>query len=62
MTACTKKGVTHKLGRAELVLAYELRSEGFRRKLIARALGVSVWYLNARLRQCEREGLAWIRP
>lgn len=61
MTVGAKPGVTSKLGRAELVLAYELRQEGIRRKLVARALGVSVWYLDSRLKQCEREGIAWIR-
>ena len=47
-----------KLGLAELVLAYELRQEGIRWRLIARALGVTAWYLNWRLKQCEREGIA----
>ena len=45
----------------ELALAYELRQEGCRRRLIARALGTTEHYLNARIRQCEREGIAWIR-
>lgn len=61
MTRGAKPGVTSKLGRAELVLAYELKQEGFSRKLIARALSVSVWYLDSRLKQCERDGIAWIR-
>lgn len=61
MTVGVKPGSARRLGRAELVLAYELCCEGYRRKIVARALGVSVWYLNARLRQCEREGIAWIR-
>jgi hypothetical protein len=50
--------IPRNLGINELVLAYELRAEGCRRKLIARALGCSVWYLNVRLKQIEREGIA----
>lgn len=49
------------LGRAELVLAYELWCEGFRRRLIARALGVTEHHLRQRLKQCEREGINWIK-
>lgn len=55
-----RPGCAIRLGRAELAFAYELRQEGIRRKLIARELGVSVWYLDARLKQCERDGVAWV--
>jgi hypothetical protein len=61
MRGPSKKPIpARKLGKAELVLAYELRSEGYRRNLIARALGCTVWYLDHRLAQCEREGISWI--
>ena len=55
------RGAARKLGCEELVLAYELRQEGIRWKLIARELGVSAWYLDARIRQCKKEGISWIR-
>lgn len=58
MSHSKKPTSASKLGIAELVLAYELRQEGIRRKIIARALGVSVWYLDWRLKQCEQEGIS----
>ena len=58
MSHSKKPTSASKLGIAELVLAYELRQEGIRRKIIARALGVNVRYLNVRLRRCEREGIS----
>ena len=61
MAGGRQRGAAHTLGRAELALAYELRQAGCRRRLIARALGTTEHYLNARIRQCEREGIAWIR-
>ena len=61
MSGGRRRGTPQTLGRAELALAYELRQEGCRRRLIARALGTTEHYLNARIRQCEREGIAWIR-
>jgi len=54
-------GLSRRLGREELAFAYELRQEGIRWKLIARELGVSAWYLDARIRQCKKEGISWIR-
>ena len=54
-------GLARRLGREELAFAYELRQEGIRWKLIARELGVSVHYLDARIRRCKKEGISWIR-
>jgi DNA-binding MarR family transcriptional regulator len=48
------------LGRAELVLAYELRQEGCHWGVIAKALGVTVDHLSRRIKQCERDGIKWI--
>mgnify|MGYP003407810243 FL=1 len=61
MAGGRQRGAAQTLGRAELALAYELYQEGYRRRLIARALGTTEHYLNARIRQCEREGIYWIK-
>ena len=61
MTQGRQHGEAATLGRAELALAYELRNEGYRWRLIARALGATEHYLRQRLKQCEREGVAWIK-
>lgn len=49
-----------KIGRAELVLAYELRQAGVLWKLIAWGLGVERAYLQRMVARCEREGLDWL--
>ncbi|MOA03591.1 hypothetical protein D3C78_1231040 [compost metagenome] len=46
-----------RLTRADLVLAYELRSEGIEWQHIASGLGVDTDYLRQRIRQAEINGL-----
>ena len=61
MAGGRQRGAAQTLGRAELALAYELYQEGYRRRIIARVLGTTEHYLNTRIRQCEREGIYWIK-
>lgn len=53
-------GSTLSLGRAELVLAYELRQEGCYWGVIAQGLGMTGHHLSQRIKQCERDGIEWI--
>ena len=62
MMACGRqRGAAQTLGRVELAMAYELLHWGCRWRLVASALGTTEHYLNTRIRQCEREGINWIK-
>ena len=50
-----------KLGKAELVMAYEQRKSGRHAIYIAKDFGVSAEYLKRRIRKCERIGLGWLQ-
>ena len=50
-----------KLGKADLVMAYELKAQGVKNKRVAMELGVTPAYLRARIRRCERVGLGWLQ-
>ncbi len=49
-----------KLGKAELVLAYEMKKAGIRIKTIAGHFGVRPSHLSFKICKCERIGLWWL--
>ncbi len=55
-----KAGFSVKLGRADLALAYELRQDGAKMKLLASNFGVSVSLLGKLFTRCKRDGLSWL--
>lgn len=55
-----RAGLDVNMGRAEVALAYELRQEGVRMKLIARNFGCDEHRLYTLFARCKRDGLSWL--
>lgn len=49
-----------KLGKEELVLAYEMKARGISTKLVAANFGVQPETLRNRIRRCEKFGMGWL--
>lgn len=50
-----------KLGKAELVLAYQMKASGVPTKFAASTFGVTVEHLRKCIRRCEIHGLGWLQ-
>jgi len=50
-----------KLGKSQLVEAYEMKKSGMRMKAIARHFDVTPTRLSQKICKCERIGLGWLR-
>ena len=50
-----------KLGKAELVMAYELKAQGVKTKHVANMFGVKPTTVRARILRCEKFGLGWLQ-
>lgn len=60
-TVGRRSGIDCRLGRADLVLAYEMYHSGYLWKRIANYFGMHDRTIYRAIKRCERDGLDWLK-